>query len=103
MDMLLYALEDRGAGISLCNLYLGGTAHANDVLTISTSTNGAIEQSHTISDFTDDSEPFLNHYHWSKTLSPKLAVEENIKKAMKRVFCSGCFWLLSWYCKSPEH
>jgi len=123
---LLYALEDRGAGISLCNLYLGGTAHADEVCAISTSTNGAIEQSHIISDFTNDNEPFLNQtktevvrfsinsdthdehiqivdstapvlsptkwlgYHWSKTLSPKLAVEENVKKAMKQ------FWQSNW-------
>lgn len=117
MDKLLHAVE-----------LVGGSAHADDVRAISTSTNGAVEQSLIISDFTnkmllnqtktevltfscnsntcdesiqivDSSVPVLSQakclgYQWSRTLLPKLAVEENIKKARKQFFAlgaSGCF------------
>ena len=45
MDKLLHSLEKSNAGISVCNLYLGGAAHADDVRTISTSIKGASDQS----------------------------------------------------------
>ena len=37
MHKLLNALEKGNAGVSVCNLYLGGAAHADDVHTTSTS------------------------------------------------------------------
>ena len=48
MDKLLHSLEKSNAGISVCNLHLGGAAHADDVRTISTSIKGAIDQSNII-------------------------------------------------------
>ena len=44
MDRLLTELKQNKAGISICNLYLGGAAHADDVRAIASSTQGTEDQ-----------------------------------------------------------
>ena len=48
MDKLLMELKENKASISICNLYPGGTAHADDVRTITTSTQATEDQSEII-------------------------------------------------------
>ena len=43
MDKLLHSLSEKKAGVSICNLYLGGAAHADDVRTVVTSVKAAEE------------------------------------------------------------
>ena len=44
MDDLLHQLSHSGCGASICRLYLGGAAHADDVRAIASSTSGAEAQ-----------------------------------------------------------
>ena len=61
MDKLLFKLNQKKAGISIYDLYLGGATHADDVRSIATSANTAKEQSLLISDFTSNNS--LNSQH----------------------------------------
>ena len=60
MDKLLHSLKHEIAGLSICSLYLGGAAHADNVRTIATSTQGATEQSKLVSKFASDNGLKLN-------------------------------------------
>ena len=60
MDKLLFELNEKKAGISIYDLYLGGAAHVDDVRSIATSANTAKEQSLLISDFTSNNGLTLN-------------------------------------------
>ena len=60
MDKLLFELNEKKAGIFIYDLYLGGSAHADDVRSISTSANTAKEQSLLISDFASNNGLTLN-------------------------------------------
>ena len=51
MDKLLQRLKETSAGVSLCGLYLGGAAHADDVRAIATSATVAKQQSQIIQSF----------------------------------------------------
>ena len=51
MDKLLQRLKETSAGVSLCGLYLGGAAHADDVRAIATSATVAEQQSQIIQSF----------------------------------------------------
>ena len=60
MDKLLHSLKHDNAEVSICSLYLWGAAHADDVRTIATSTQGATEQSKIVSKFASDNGLKLN-------------------------------------------
>ena len=60
MDKLLSELSEKKAEVSICELYLGGAAHADDVRTVATSAKGAEEQGLLISDFADNNGLTLN-------------------------------------------
>ena len=47
----LQQLKDSSAGLSICGLYLGGTAHADDVRAIASSASATEEQGQIIQDF----------------------------------------------------
>ena len=51
VDELLQRLSTKGCGASICHLYLGGAAHADDVKGIASSTSVAEAQGVIISDF----------------------------------------------------
>ena len=128
MDKMLQKLEDENAGISICNLFLGGASHADDIRAISTSKKVSENQCKIISNAASLNGLSLNAkktevvafslhsatnhevmhnlnvpiltsakclgYKWCRSLSPKLAIEENIVKARKQFFAlgsSGCF------------
>ena len=131
LDKLLFELNDKKAGISIYDLYLGGAAHADDVRSIATSANTAKEQSLLISDFAFNNGLTLNMskievvkmsrnptsnnktinlsnisvpitvqtkclgYMWSKSLSARAAVENNIARACRQFFAleSTCSYL----------
>ncbi len=109
--------------MSICDLYLGSAAHADDVRTLASTAKGAGDQSTLISEFTANhgltlnsskteiikfgksmsnissedpviSVPILSQakclgYLWSKSLSARAAVEENIAKAHRKFFALG--------------
>ena len=54
MDKLLHSLSEEKAGVSICNLYLGGAARADDVRTVATSVEAAEEQGAQILKFTSN-------------------------------------------------
>ena len=60
MDDLLHQLSQSGCGASICRLYLGGAAHADDVRAIASSTSGAEAQGAIISDFSSKHGLHLN-------------------------------------------
>ena len=60
MEKLLFELNEKRAGISIYNFYLGGAAHADDVRCIATSANIAKEQNLLISDFAYNNGLTLN-------------------------------------------
>ena len=60
MDKLLKGLTDTSARVSLCGLYLGGAAHADDVWAIAPSATAAEQQSQIIHSFTSDNGLKLN-------------------------------------------
>ena len=125
MDKMLQKLEDENAGISICNLFLGGASHADDIRAISTSKKVSENQCKIISNAASFNGLSLNAkktefiafslhsatnhevmhnlnvpilmsveclcYKWCRSLSPKLAIEENIVKAWKQFFCT---WIL---------
>ena len=62
IDKLLSELSEKKAGVSICELYLGGAAHADDVRTVATSAKGAEEQGLLISDFADNNGLTLNRF-----------------------------------------
>ena len=51
MDKLLHQLSDERCGVSICGLYLGGAAHADDVRTIASFAAIAEVQRGVISEF----------------------------------------------------
>ena len=60
MDKLLQQLKERSAGLSICGLYLGGVAHADDVCAITSSASGAEKQGQIIHDFATENSLRLN-------------------------------------------
>ena len=70
MDKLLSELSGMKAGVSICELYLGGAAHADDVRTVATSAKGAEELGLLISDFAGNNGLTLNR---SKTEVVKIS------------------------------
>ena len=60
MDKLLHSLSEEKVGVSICNLYLGGAAHADDVTTVATSVKAAEEQGAHILKFASDHGLTLN-------------------------------------------
>ena len=51
MDKLLQQLRDTSAGLSICGLYLGGAAHADDIRAIASSASVTEEQGQIMHDF----------------------------------------------------
>ena len=70
MYKLLHSLSEEKAGVSICNLYLGGAAHAVYVRTVETSVKAAVEQGAQISKFAFNHGLTLNR---SKTEVVKLS------------------------------
>ena len=127
MDKMLQKLEDDNAGISICNLFLGGASHTDDIRAISTSKKVSENQCKIISNAASLNGLSLNAkktevvafslhsatnhevmhnlnvpilmsakclgYKWCRSLSPKLAIEENIVKARKQFFYTWILWL----------
>ena len=60
MDKLLQQLKETSAGLSICGLYLGGAAHADDVRAITSSASGAEKQGQIIHDFATENSLRLN-------------------------------------------
>ena len=60
MDELLLRLSEKDCGASICHLYLGGAAHADDVRAIASSTSIAEAQGVIISDFSSEHGLRLN-------------------------------------------
>ena len=106
--------------MSICGLYLGGAAHADDVRVLASSAAVAEEQGQIIHSFATENGLKLNcektevvkisqcnhhiveviphavclGYHWSHCLSARRGVEKNINKARRQFFhlgSSGCF------------
>ena len=74
MDKMLQKLEDENAGISICNLFLGGASHADDIRAISTSKKVSENQCKIISNAAS-----LN------------GLSLNAKKTICRIFSSFCY------------
>ena len=92
LDKLLHSLKHENAGVSICSLFLGGTAHADDVRTIATSTQGATEQSKIVSEFDSDNSLKLNSskteiVRFSTTLSQPLCSNITINESSHSLFC----------------
>ena len=60
MDKLLQQLKATSAGLSICGLYLGGAAHADDVRAIASSASVTEEQGQIIHDFAVENGLKLN-------------------------------------------
>ena len=60
MDKLLQQLKKTSAGLSICGLYLGGAAHADDVRAIAPSASAAEEQGQIIQNFAAENYLKLN-------------------------------------------
>ena len=74
MDKLLSQLKETSSGTSLCGLYLGGAAHADDVRTIASSASVAEEQGQIIYNFSLENGLKLNS---TKTEIVKISQSKN--------------------------
>ena len=126
MDKMLQKLEDENAGISICNLFLGGASHADDIRAISISKKVSENQCKIISNAASPNGLSLNAkktevvafslhsatnhevmhnlnvpiltsakclgYKWCRSLSPKLAIEENIVNSFLHLDPLVVFW-----------
>ena len=84
MDDLLHQLSQSGCGASICRLYLGGAAHADDVRAIASSTSGAEAQGAIISDFSSK-----HGLHLNSTKTEIVKISNNTKAPPEQISLTG--------------
>ena len=107
MDQLLHQLLEEKAGVSICNLFLGGAAHADDVRAIASSSTDAEIQGKIIADFSSCNGLTLN---CSKTEVVKISrthhpppedihLTDATTHTVPQAKCLGYLWSDSLSCK----
>ena len=84
MDDLLHQLSQSSCGASICRLYLGGAAHADDVRAIASSTSGAEAQGAIISDFSSK-----HGLHLNSTKTEIVKISNNTQAPPEQISLTG--------------